>query len=95
MRGRVMMFLASAALASSLVATGAEARGGGFGGGHIGSFGGGHYIGAFGGSHIPGRFGADNMVTGRSVAVARPILREPLFVGGSCASLASPQACNY
>src|SRR4029077_13176383 len=54
MRGRVMMVLASAVLAGSLLATDAQARGGGggghggFGGGHMGGFGGGH-IGGFGG----------------------------------------------
>jgi hypothetical protein len=55
-----MMILASAVLAGSLLATGAQARGGGggghmggFGGGHMGGFGGGH-IGGFGGGHIGG-----------------------------------------
>jgi hypothetical protein len=53
-----MMILASAVLAGSLVATGAQARGGG-GGGHggggggHGGFGGGH-MGGFGGAHIGG-----------------------------------------
>src|SRR6202042_3181586 len=60
MRGRVMMILASAVLAGSLLATGAQARGGGgghmgggFGGGHMGGFGGGH-MGGFGGGRIGG-----------------------------------------
>ena len=59
MRGRVMMILASAVLAGSLLATDAQARGGGggghggFGGGHMGGFGGGH-IGGFGGGHMAG-----------------------------------------
>jgi hypothetical protein len=60
MRGRVMMILASAVLAGSLLATGAQARGGGGGGGHggggMGGFGGGH-MGGFGGGHMAG-FGA-------------------------------------
>jgi len=59
-----MMILASALLASSLVATDAQARGGGgghggFGGAHMGGFGGGH-IGGFGGAHIGG-LGAGRM----------------------------------
>ena len=55
-----MMILASAVLAGSLLATDAQARGGGGGGhggggggGHMGGFGGGH-MGGFGGSHIGG-----------------------------------------
>ena len=59
-----MMVLASAVLAGSLFATGAQARGGGGGGGHgggggghMGGFGGGH-IGGFGGAHIGGFGGA-------------------------------------
>ena len=59
------MILASALLAGSLVATGADARGGGGGGGHGGGFGGGHmggfgggHIGGFGGAHIGGLGGA-------------------------------------
>ena len=65
MRGRVIMILATAALAGSLLATDAQARGGGhgggggFGGGHMGGFGGAH-IGGFGGSHIGG-FGGGHM----------------------------------
>jgi hypothetical protein len=60
MRGRVMMVLASALIAGSLLATDAQARGGGGGGhggggggGHMGGFGGGH-MGGFGGGHIGG-----------------------------------------
>ena len=50
MRGRVMMILATAVLAGSLLASGAQARGGGGGGGHMGGgFGGGHIGGGFGG----------------------------------------------
>ena len=50
-----MMILASAVLAGSLLATGAQARGGGGGGGHGGGggFGGGH-MGGFGGARIGG-----------------------------------------
>jgi hypothetical protein len=54
-----MMILASALLAGSLIATGAQARGGGGGGGHMGGFGGGH-MGGFGGGHMGG-FGGDHM----------------------------------
>src|SRR5467141_2693309 len=50
MRGRVMMVLASAVLAGSLLATDAQARGGG---GGLGGGGGGH-MGGFGGGHIGG-----------------------------------------
>jgi hypothetical protein len=70
MTGRVMMILATALLAGSLLATGAQARGGGggrmgggFGGGHIGSFGGGlgaGRMGGLGGSHI-GAFAGDRI----------------------------------
>jgi hypothetical protein len=70
MRGRVMMILASAVLAGSLLATGAQARGGGGGGGHgggggghMGGFGGGH-MGGFGGEHMGG-FGGDHFGGGR------------------------------
>ncbi len=52
-----MMILATAVLAGSLLATGAQARGGGGGGGHggggMGGFGGGH-MGGFGGGHMGG-----------------------------------------
>jgi hypothetical protein len=54
-----MMILASAVLAGSLLATGAQARGGGGGGGHGGGFGGGH-MGGFGGGHMGG-FGGGRM----------------------------------
>jgi hypothetical protein len=47
------MILASAMLAGSLLATGAQARGSGGGGGHMGGFGGGH-MGSFGGGRIGG-----------------------------------------
>ena len=54
MRRRVMMVLASAALAGSLLATDAQARGGG---GHMGGFGGAHigaHVGGFGGARMEG-----------------------------------------
>jgi hypothetical protein len=58
MKGRWMMVLATALLAGSLVATGAQARGGGGGGGgHGGGFGGGFggaHMGSFGGAGIGG-----------------------------------------
>jgi hypothetical protein len=67
MKARWTMVLATALLAGSLVATGAQARGGGgghgggFGGGHMGGFGGGHmgglsegHVGGFGGGHVDG-----------------------------------------
>jgi uncharacterized protein YodC (DUF2158 family) len=53
MRRRMMMVLASAALAGSLLATDAQARGGG---GHVGGGGVGH-MGGFGGAHIGARVG--------------------------------------
>lgn len=63
MRGRVMMILASAVLAGSLMATGAQARGGGGGGGGHGGggFGGGHMGGGFGGAHMGGGFGGGHI----------------------------------
>jgi hypothetical protein len=54
---RTMIILASALLAGSLLATGAQARGGGGGGGHMGGFGGGVHMGGFGG-HMGGIGGA-------------------------------------
>src|SRR5882757_11414414 len=51
MRRRVMMVLASAVLVGSLLATDAQARGGG---GH-GGVGGGAHLGGFGGAHIGAR----------------------------------------
>jgi hypothetical protein len=53
---RMIMILATAALASTLVTAAAEARGGGgFGGGHIGGIGGGaHVSGMIGSAHIGG-----------------------------------------
>jgi uncharacterized protein YodC (DUF2158 family) len=71
MRGRAMMVLATAALAGSLLAPGAQARGGGHGGrgggGHMGGFGGAHtgtHAGHFGGAHIgvhASRFGGSRI----------------------------------
>jgi uncharacterized protein YodC (DUF2158 family) len=58
MRRRVMVVLAGAALVGSLLATDAQARGGGGGGvGHIGGFGGAHIgarVGGFGGVRVGG-----------------------------------------
>jgi hypothetical protein len=67
MRRRVMMILASAVLAGSLLATGAQAQGGGdfgrgmggFGGGHVGGLGVGH-VGGLGGDYVD-CFGAGRM----------------------------------
>jgi hypothetical protein len=53
MRGRVMMVLVSAALAVSVLATDAQARGGGGGRIRMGGFGGAR-IGGFGGGHMAG-----------------------------------------
>ena len=72
MTRRVLMVLASAMLAGSLIVTGAQARGGGggghggggFGGGHMGGFGGGH-IGGFGGNM--GGFGGAQMEASQEV----------------------------
>jgi hypothetical protein len=90
MRGRVMMILASALLAGSLVATGAQARGGG-GGGH-GGFGGGH-MGGFGGGHMT-QMGHDHFGAGRHHFIGG------LYGGGSdCPyydqSYTSPYNCTY
>jgi hypothetical protein len=67
---RTMIVLATALLAGSLLATGAQARGGGGGhmggfggGGHMGSFGGGGHMGGFGGGHIGG-FGGSHIGVG-------------------------------
>jgi hypothetical protein len=51
MRRRMITILASAVLAGSLLATGAQARGGG-GGGHMGGFGRGHIVGLGGGQAV-------------------------------------------
>ena len=55
---RIMTIMATALLASTLLASAAQARGGGFGGGgHMGGFGGGGHIGGFGGGvHMGGGF---------------------------------------
>jgi hypothetical protein len=49
MKRGLMMILASAAIASSLLAPDVQARGGGGGGGHMGGFGGAHI-----GAHVAG-----------------------------------------
>jgi hypothetical protein len=60
MKRRAMTILVTAVLAGSLLATGAQARGGGGGGGHgggFGGFGGGHIgasVGGFDGGHVAG-----------------------------------------
>jgi hypothetical protein len=71
---RTMMVFATALLAGSLLATGAQARGGGGGGGHgggggfsagsMGGFGGGH-VGGFGGGHMAGFRGSRMADMGR------------------------------
>ena len=71
---RTMMVLATALLAGSLLATGAQAHGGGGGGGHgggggfsagsMGAFGGGH-VGGFGGGHMAGFGGSRTAGMGR------------------------------
>jgi hypothetical protein len=60
---RTITVLATALLASSLLAGAADARGGGGGGGHGGGVGGGgHMGGGFGGAHMGG-FGGDHIGT--------------------------------
>lgn len=54
MRGRLITILATAMLVGTLAVTGAQARGGGGGGGHGGGFGGGHVGGGFAGGHMGG-----------------------------------------
>jgi hypothetical protein len=66
------MMLATAVLAGSLLATGAQARGGGGGGGHGGGgmgggFGGGH-MGGFGGGHMGGFGGGRVGALGAGIA---------------------------
>jgi hypothetical protein len=61
---RTMMVLATALLAGSLLATGAQARGGGFSAGTMGGFGGGH-VGGFGGGHMAGFRGSRMADMGR------------------------------
>jgi hypothetical protein len=85
MRGRVMMILASALLAGSLLATGAQARGGGGGGGHGGGFGGGH-MGGFGGGH---------MAMGRDHFGARGGFYDDGLGCPYYRSYASPYTCDY
>jgi hypothetical protein len=100
MRGRVMMILASAVLAGSLLATGAQARGGGGGGGHGGGFGGGHMGGGFGGGHMGG-FGGGPMahVGHENFGGGRRFIGRGLYGDGlDCPyydSYSSPYTCDY
>jgi len=66
MRARMMMVLASAALAGSLLATDAQARGGGGHGGRGGDdgFRGDHSSGSFGDTPVDGYGGYDNRSSG-------------------------------
>jgi hypothetical protein len=94
-----MMILASAVLAGSLLATGAQARGGGGGGGgHGGGFGGGHMGGGFGGGHMGG-FGGDHMGGMGHFGGGRRFVGRGLYGDGlDCPyydSYASPYACDY
>lgn len=58
---RVLMILATAALASTMAVGTADARGGGGGGGHGGGFGGGGHMGGFGGGAHVGGFGGGHV----------------------------------
>ena len=96
-----MMILASAVLAGSLLATGAQARGGGGGGGgHGGGFGGGHMGGGFGGGHMGG-FGAGPMahVGHENFGGGRRFIGRGLYGDGlDCPyydSYTSPYSCDY
>ena len=95
-----MMILASAVLAGSLLATGAQARGGGGGGGHGGGFGGGHMGGGFGGDHMGG-FGAGPMahVGHENFGGGRRFIGRGLYGDGlDCPyydSYTSPYICDY
>lgn len=53
MSARMIILLVAATLVGGMMSTDALARGGGFGGGHLGGFGGGH-LGGFGGAHMGG-----------------------------------------
>ena len=89
-----MMILASAVLAGSLLATGAQARGGGGGGGHGGGFGGGHMGGGFGGGHMGG-FGGGRMAMGRDHFGARGGFYDDGLGCPYYRSYASPYTCDY
>src|ERR1700761_2316585 len=66
---RVLTIMATALLASTLLAGAAEARGGGGGGGgHMGGFGGGGHIGGFGGGGRIGGAGGDHFSSMQSSA---------------------------
>src|SRR5215813_9530097 len=84
-------------LGAALIAAPAQARMGGFGGGHVGGFGGGHVggfggarIGGFGGGHI-GSFGGARI---GGVGFARPVggFARPALAGGGAAFAARPFA---
>src|ERR1700692_3905961 len=67
---RTMIILATALLAGSLLATGAQARGGGGGGGHMGGFGGGVHMGGGFGGHMGGGIGGSRIGVGPRMASA-------------------------
>ncbi len=99
------MILATAILAGSLLATGAQARGGGggghmgggFGGGHMGGFGGGH-IGGPGGEHIAGigmnHAGHDHFDAGRRHFIGSGLYDDE-FDCPYYRSNTSPLSCTY
>jgi hypothetical protein len=76
---RTMIVLATALLAGSLLATGAQARGGGGGGGHMGGFGGGGHMGGFGGGVHMGGFGGHMGGFGGSHIGVGPRMASPDF----------------
>ena len=92
MRGRVMMILASAVLAGSLLATGAQARGGG-GGGHGG--GGGGRIGGFGGGHVGGLGAGMAHVGHERLGAGRRRFVGGGFYGDDCPYYGSPYTWPY
>jgi hypothetical protein len=109
MRGRVMITLASAVLAGSLLATGAQARGGGdgghgggggghigggFGGGHMGGFGGGR-IGGFGGGHVGGLGAGMPHVGHERLGAGRRRFVGGGFYGDDCPYYGSPYTWPY
>ena len=91
-----MMVLANAMLAGSLLATGAQARGGG--GGHMGGFGGGH-MGGFGSARIGGL--GEGQVGGIGAGQVAHFGHEHLgigrrrFVGGGDYGVDCPYYPNY
>ena len=106
MTGRMTMILASAVLAGTLFATGAQARGGGGhmgggGGAHMGGFGGAH-MGGFGGAHMAGFGGGHVGFAGGHFAGGRRIRYGNRYAGGDyglgCPYYPSdswPYSCNY